>query len=239
MSNSVYTTITRQAGLMAEMRVVANNVANMATTGFRSEHAIFSEHIRSPGDDRPSLSMAHAKGRSTNFEQGVTTKTGGTFDLAINGEGFFQIETPTGPRLTRAGAFLPNEAGELVTPDGYRLLDAGGAPVFAPGDVGPISISPDGTMSANGAPFAQIGLVVPADTIGLTREDGVRFKSKAELIPAGEATISQGFLEGSNVDPISQISRMIEVQRSYEMGQSFLDKEDERLRSVMTLVGRR
>ncbi|PTX57574.1 flagellar basal-body rod protein FlgF [Litoreibacter ponti] len=239
MSNSVYTAITRQSGLMAEMRVIANNVANMATTGFRSEQAIFSEHVKTLGENHPSLSMANAKGRMTSFEQGVTTQTGGTFDLAINGEGFFQIETPAGTRLSRAGAFMPNEAGELVTPEGYRLLDAGGAPVFAPSDVGPIAISPDGTMSANGAPFAQISLVVPLDYAGLTREDGVRFNSASETIPAETATVSQGFLESSNVDAVSQISRMIEVQRSYEMGQSFLEKEDERLRSIMTLVGRR
>lgn len=239
MGNSIYTTITRQSGLMGEMRVIANNVANMATTGFRSEQAIFAEHIKSLGRDEGSLSMARANGHVTSFLQGSVTQTGGTFDLAIEGDGFFQIETPAGNRLSRAGAFMPNEAGELVTPDGYRLLDIGGAPVFAPTDVGQIAIAPDGTMSADGAPIAQIGLVVPSDRTDMVREDGVRFRTEAELLPAEEARVSQGFLESSNVDPINQIARMIEVQRAYEMGQSFLEKEDERLRSIMTLVGGR
>jgi len=222
---------------MKEMRVVANNIANLATTGFRSEAAIFSEYVMPLGPEEGSMSMARANAHTTSLEQGTLTQTGGTFDLAINGDGFFQIETPGGMRLTRAGAFSPNAAGELVSPEGYRLLDAGGAPVFVPLDTAEISISSDGTLSAEGNPIAQIGLVIPADLMDLVREDGVRFKTESELIPSENATMSQGFLESSNVEAVQQIARMIEVQRSYEMGQSFLEKEDERLRSIMTLVG--
>lgn len=239
MGNTVYSTLTRQSGLMNEMRIVANNIANLATTGFRSEAAIFSEYLTPLGPEEGSMSMARANAHSTNLLQGTLTQTGGTFDLAINGEGFFQIETPAGLRLTRAGAFSPNVSGELVSPEGYRLLDVGGAPVFAPLDSSQISISSDGTLSADGNPIAQIGLVMPADAKGLVREDGVKFKTESELISADKATISQGFLESSNVEAVKQIARMIEVQRSYEMGQSFLEKEDERLRSIMSLVGGR
>lgn len=239
MGNSIYATLTRQSGLMNEMRIVANNIANMATTGFRSEAAVFSEQIKQLGDGQGSLSMATANAHITSFEQGALTKTGGTFDLGIEGEGYFQIETPSGARLSRAGVFTPNAGGELVTPEGYRLLDAGGAPVFVPSDAGQISVAPDGTLSVNGGPIGQVGLVNPIDMTDLVREDGVRFKTNSDLVPAENATIKQGFLESSNVDPVQQIARMIEVQRSYEMGQSFLDKEDERLRSIMTLVGGR
>ena len=239
MGSTVYTTITRQSGLMNEMRVVANNIANLATTGFRTETTVFSEYIMPLGQNEGSVSMARANAHITSFQQGAMTKTGGAFDLGINGEGFFQLETPAGVRITRAGAFSPNAAGELVSPEGFRLLDAGGAPIFAPTDVGQISVSADGTMSADGNPFSQIGLVVPSDFNALEREGGVRFKSNSELLPADAATVSQGFLESSNVEAVQQIARMIEVQRSYEMGQSFLEKEDERLRSIMTLVGGR
>ena len=239
MGNTVYSTLTRQAGLLNEMRVVANNIANLSTTGFRSETMIFSEYIMPLGADEGSMSMARANAHSTSFQQGSLTQTRGTFDLAINGNGFFQLETPAGVRLTRAGAFSPNAVGELVSTDGHRLLDAGGAPILAPLDASQINISADGTLSADGNPIAQIGLVRPSVPTDLTREDGVKFRTDSELLSADGATISQGFLESSNVEAVQQISRMIEVQRSYEMGQSFLEKEDERLRSIMTLVGGR
>ena len=239
MGNTIYTTITRQSGLMNEMRVVANNIANLATTGFRAETAIFSEYVMPLGATGGSMSMARANAHVTSFQQGALTRTGGAFDLGINGDGFFQLDTPSGVRLTRAGAFTPNAEGELVSPEGYRLLDAGGAPIFAPLDANQISISADGTLSADGNPLAQIGLVLPSDPSDLIREGGVKFKTDSELVPADIATVSQGFLESSNVEAVQQIARMIEVQRSYEMGQSFLEKEDERLRSIMTLVGGR
>lgn len=238
MENATYTALTRQTGLMREMNVVANNIANAATTGFRAEGVIFAEHVKSLGPDDPSLSMATAAVRDTTYRQGSLTQTNGTFDVAIEGEGFFLIGTPNGERLSRAGSFTPNENGDLVTPEGFNVLDPGGAPVFVPTGAGPIGIAPDGTISAGGQPVGQIGIVVPADPLQMTREDGVRFNSAAGFEPAAEGRMLQGFLEESNVNPILEISRMIEVQRAYELGQSFLDKEDERIRSAIRALGK-
>jgi len=238
MESSGYVTLTRQTGLMKELQAVANNLANISTTGFRKEGVIFAEHIERLGNGEASLSMATASVRNTDSRQGPLTQTGGTFDFAIEGEGFFLIDTPSGERLTRAGVFTPNAEGELVTMSGYQVLDNGGAPIFIPPDAEAISLAADGTMSADGLPIAQIGLYQPVDPTGLTREDGVRFASEAGVEPIEGASILQGFVEDSNVDPVSEIARMIEVQRSYELGQTFLDKEDERIRSVLQTLGR-
>ena len=232
MEASGYTTLTRQSGLMNELRVVANNIANAATTGYRQEGLIFSEYIKRTGDDS-SLSMAHGNIRSLSTQQGPLNQTGGRLDMAIEGDGFFLVETPAGERLTRAGNFTLSAAGDLVTPDGYRVLDAGGAPVFVPPDVTDPGISPDGTLSDGDRPLAQIGLVRPAPDVDLLREGGVMFRADGGFEPALDARILQGFLEGSNVDPIGQIARMIEVQRAYEMGQSFLDAENERMMNAL------
>lgn len=237
MDNAGYTTLTRQSGLLREMQSVANNIANSATTGYRAQNVIFSEFVKGlePGD--PSLSMATANTHSINLLQGGLTQTGGTFDFAIEGEGFFMIEGPEGPLLTRAGSFTPNEAGELVTPDGMRLLDVGGAPVFAPPDASSISVAADGTLSADGRPLTQLGVFLPADPTDLQYRDGVRFAASSGIEPVTEGTsILQGFVESSNVDPVIEITRMIEVQRSYELGQAFLEREDERIRSVSQTV---
>jgi flagellar basal-body rod protein FlgF len=217
---------------MNELRVVANNIANAATTGYRQEGMVFSEYVKRTGDGA-SLSMAQGNVRSLSTQQGPLSQTGGRLDMAIEGDGFFLIETPAGERLTRAGNFTLSAVGDLVTPDGFRVLDAGGAPVFVPPDVTDSGISPDGTLSDGDRPLAQIGLVRPAPEADLLREDGVMFRAEGGFEPAPEARILQGFLEGSNVDPIGQIARMIEVQRAYEMGQSFLDAENERMMNAL------
>ena len=236
MDNASYTALTRQSGLMNEMQVLANNIANASTTGFRAEEVMFSEHVKALGPDSASLSMATANARDTVMTQGSLTQTGGTFDLAIEGDGFFLVETPNGQRLTRAGAFGPNENGDLVTPDGYPVLDAGGAPLFVPQGVGRVGIGSDGTVSAGGQPIGQVGIVMPTDPNQMVRESGVLFDAQGGFEPAPDGRMLQGYLEESNVNPILQVSRMIEVQRAYEMGQGFLDKEHERIRGVIQSI---
>ena len=95
MDNASYTALTRQSGLMNELQVLANNIANASTTGFRAEEVMFSEHVKALGPGTESLSMATANVRDTIMTQGSLTQTGGTFDLAIEGEGFFVVETPS------------------------------------------------------------------------------------------------------------------------------------------------
>ncbi|MDP3193999.1 flagellar hook-basal body complex protein [Tabrizicola sp.] len=231
-----YATLNRQSGLMREMGVVANNIANASTIGFRREGVVFSEYVAALDHD-PSLSMAHASGRHVDLSQSTLSQTGGQFDFAIQGEGFFLIETPQGQRLTRAGTFTPSAEGELVTPDGYRLLDSGGAPIFVPPDAKGVAMASDGTLSAGGQPIAQVGLWQPADPLSLRHQAGTMFSADA-VEPAEAATVLQGMLEDSNVEPVSEIARMITVQRAYELGQKFLDSEDERVRGVIQALGR-
>jgi len=231
-----YATLNRQSGLMREMGVVANNIANASTTGFRREGVVFSEYVAALGQD-PSLSMAHASGRHVDLSQSTLSQTGGQFDFAIQGEGFFLIETPQGQHLTRAGTFTPSAEGELVTPDGHRLLDAGGAPIFVPPDAKSVAMASDGTLSTGGQPIAQVGLWQPADPLSLRHQAGTMFSADA-VEPAEGATVLQGMLEDSNVEPVSEIARMITVQRAYELGQKFLDSEDGRVCGVIQALGR-
>ncbi|WP_147111880.1 flagellar hook-basal body complex protein [Tateyamaria sp. syn59] len=232
MDSTGYIALSRQSGLMREMQIVANNIANSATTGYRQEGLVFSEYVQGI-EGGASLSMGHGNVRHTSFVQGTLTQTGGTFDFAIEGDGFFLIQTPEGERVTRAGNFSPNAEGDLVTPDGHAVLDAGGAPVFIPPGAKSLSVSPDGSISADGAFVGQIGLVQPADPTTLTREGGVLFRSDDGFEPSETARMLHGFVEDSNVDPIGQLARMIEIQRAYEMGQNFLNSEDERVRRAM------
>lgn len=232
-----YATLSRQSGLMREMQAVANNIANLSTAGFRREGVIFAEHVVALGE-APSLSMASGDARLVDLTQADLTETGGTYDFAIRGEGFFLVETPEGERLTRSGQFTPGPTGELMTNDGYRLLDAGGSPVIVPPGATDVAMAQDGTLSAAGQPFARIGLWQPADPTALRHQAGTLFEG-GQLQPVDEGTVLiQRHLEDSNVDPVTEMARMIEVQRAYELGQGFLDREDQRVRGVVQALGK-
>lgn len=234
MDSAGYIALSRQSGLMREMQMVANNVANISTNGFRREGMVFAEHVARL-DSEPSLSLSHGNARIADLSQAGVTMTGGAFDLAIQGDGFFLVMTPEGERLTRAGSFTPSVDGELVTPEGYQLLDPGGAPVFVPPGA-KIGIGEDGTISANGEAVGQVGLWQPTDPLALRHRSGTLFDG-GMIEPVDTGKIMQGFLEESNVNPVAEIARMIEVQRTYEMGQKFLEAEDNRARNVIQTLG--
>ncbi|WP_353473541.1 flagellar hook-basal body complex protein [Salipiger sp. H15] len=232
METAGYTVLSRQTGLMRELQLIANNVANANTTGYRQQGLIFSEYIRETGRGG-SVSMSAAHVRDSSFAQGAITRTGAALDLAIEGEGFFLVQTPAGERLTRNGAFTTSAQGDLVTHDGYPVLSAGGGPVFVPPGAADLAVARDGTLSSGGQPVGQIGLVRPPNPKDLEREGGTLFRAPGGTEPVDDPKIIQGALESSNVDPILQLARLIEVQRAYEMGQNFLDREDDRLKTAI------
>lgn len=237
MDNPGYVTLGRQAGLLKDMTIIANNLANLSTDGYRREGAVFAEMLSRLDVAGGSTSGADARGRVTDFSQGALAVTGGDFDLAIEGDGFFLIQTETGQALTRDGAFALSPEGEVVTKDGLRVLDEGGAPLFAPGDAVSIAIARDGSISADGQPVGRVGVVTVADPGAMTRRGSGLFETDQPLIPAETAAVHQGFVERSNVDPVRELSRMIAVQRAYEMGQSFMQTEDERIRQSVRVIG--
>lgn len=237
MDNPGYVTLSRQAGLLKDMRIIANNIANLSTDGFRREGAIFAEMVEKGALIGGASAQTAARVRVTDFGQGALQRTGGEFDLAIEGDGFFLVETPQGQALTRAGSFVRSAEGELMTRDGFRLLDEGGAPLFAPAGARDIAFATDGTVSADGQPVGRVGVVTVEDRSALVRRDSGLFTTDEPILPAEEATVFQGFVEQSNVNPVQEIARMIEVQRAYEAGANFLSAEDERMRQAIRVIG--
>lgn len=231
MSNAIYATLTRQDGLLREMQVIANNVANASTTGYKSNHAIFAEHIAATNGEGGSVSMGSLSGHNHDLSQGAMKHTGGQFDLAIHGDGFFVLETPAGERLTRAGAFQLSADGNLVDAFGNQVMAAGGGAIAIPEEVTRISIAPDGTISSGQEIFGQIGVVRANGQIA--QEGGTMFLAAEGYEQIEEPNVIQGALEQSNVSSILEISRLIEVQRAYEAGQSLIEKEDERINQLI------
>lgn len=234
MSNAVYAALTRQSGLMQEMQLVANNLANSSTTGYKTDRAVFAEFLAGNGDDTEHVSMGGIGGHKFDLEQGGLKFTGGKFDLAIQGEGFFVVDTPDGPRLTRAGHFQMSAEGRLIDGQGNPVLNPAGGAILIPEEVGDVSISGDGTISADGIILGQVGIVQPEGQ--MTRAGNTSFNAPGGFAPVEEPRLVQGALEQSNVSPVLEIARMIEVQRAYEAGQAVLEREDERVsRFIETL----
>lgn len=232
MTNSVYTMLSKQAGLMKELNSVANNIANASTAGYRREGYLFSEYVQRLGQDDYSLSQTNVAGRYFDVSPGSFTSTGAPFDVAIEGEGFFLVETPRGERLTRQGSFLMDAEGQLVTHEGFRVLGDGGSPVAIPVDASNITIAQDGTIAADGAPVGKLGLVTAPQT-ALAREGDNLFRADEETQAVEFPKIRQGFLEESNVNAVIEVSRLIEVQRAYELNQQLMKDEDERVKKTV------
>lgn len=230
--------LTRSTGLMREMNLIANNIANISTVGFRKEGVVFSEVVEELPAAGGGIAMTAARTRFTDAREGDMRHTGQPFDLAVAGAGFFQVQTDEGAFLTRAGNFSPRADGTLTLPSGAQLLDAAGAAVQIPADARQITIGADGTIATQDGPIGRVGLWQPDEGDAPERADGVLFKPGAPPIPAEDGSeVLQGTLEGSNVSPVMEMSRMIAVQRAYEFSQSFISTEDNRVRDAVRILG--
>ncbi|MEX1251100.1 MAG: flagellar hook-basal body complex protein [Hyphomonas sp.] len=237
MSNAIYTSLGRQQGLMQEMQVVSNNIANSNTTGYKMDRAIFAEFLVSPGQSQDSVSMGGLGGHAFRMAQGELKITGGQFDLAVQGEGFFVLQTAQGPRLTRAGHFQLSSESTLIDAFGNSVLGAGGNPITIPPEASQVAIGTDGSISANGQLVDRVGVVTPQGQ--LLRDTNTFFSAPEGYAPFEEAILVQGALEGSNVSPILEVARMIEVQRAYEAGQAMMEREDGRISQLITSLRER
>jgi flagellar basal-body rod protein FlgF len=238
MNNTVYVALSKQAGLAKELNSVANNIANVSTAGYRREGMLFSEYVRALEPQDRSISQANIGGHYFDATPGALTQTGGQFDVAIEGEGYFQVETPFGERLTRHGGFMVDAEGQLITSDGHRVLGDGGSPIAIPAEATSITIAQDGSIAADGAPIGRIGLVT-ADPTTLAREGANLLRADGETTQIENPKLRQGFIEESNVNAVLEVSRLIEVQRAYEMGQQLLKDEDERISKTVDAMRRR
>jgi flagellar basal-body rod protein FlgF len=234
MTNTVYASLSRQNALMRELHSLANNVANASTTGFRRDAFIFSEYVNELRGE-PSLSQTRIGGRVIDPAQGEFVKTEGAFDVAIEGRGFFTVNTPQGLRLTRAGAFQLNEQGVLTTAQGFPVGGEGGGEIRIPIDAARVVVSGDGVISADDQVVGRFA-IVDADPTVLEREGQTLFRSEAEPQPIS-AVVRQGFVEASNVDAVAEIARLIEVQRAFELGQQAVNEEFERIRRAIEAIG--
>lgn len=242
MDNTGYIALSRQMTLRREMDIIANNIANSETAGFKVESAMVKVDPSNKAkmiDGPKSLKFVIDDGIIRDFSQGSLRQTGGTFDLAVEGQGFFKIQTADGDRYTRDGRFTMSPEGRLTTQAGDPVVGAGGEIVVNPED-GAVNIAPDGVVSQNGEQIGKIDLFAFADLSALSKEGNNLLRNTSNVEPqvATAASVRQGMLEGSNVNAISQITRMIEVSRSYESATKTIEQSSELSRRSVERLGR-
>jgi flagellar basal-body rod protein FlgF len=230
MQNALLVGLSRQMSLSHELDVIANNIANTDTTGFKADNAAFTEFLMpgardnefATGKDRR-ISFVEDRATWIDFSPGAMQRTGNPLDVAIDGKGYFVVQTPRGQRYTRNGAFSINATGQLVTSSGDQVLGTAGPITFQATDRD-VVISPTGVVSArdgSGTTSAQRGQLqlVSFDKPQQLQKDGAStFMAPASVnsSPAPQGTgVVQGSVEKSNVRPILEMSRMIEITRSY------------------------
>ncbi len=238
MQNTISIVLSRMTGQQRAMDVTANNIANLATPGFRAERMVFADYLlRLPMSRQPPGAevIVFAQDRATyrDTAPGPIATTGNPLDLALTGDGFFQVETPRGPRLTRAGHFELSAEGRIVDGSGHALLDTGGRPIqLEPGDSG-IAVAADGTVSAVRGQVGRIGIVRPEDPLRLKAEGGRLFAFEGQPVPVETPRVVQGALEGSNVVATLELTRMMRELREFEFSGQMVQTEGERLRAAI------
>ncbi len=231
MENALLVGLSRQVALRREMDVIANNVANVNTFGFKAEAMLFQEYLmpaaRTDAFPRGSNTVAYVQDRATvhDFRNGPVERTGNMLDVAIATDGFFAVETPAGERYTRNGSFQINAQGQLVTSEGQPVLGQNGPITFEPNDHA-ITIAADGTVSTAEGIRGKLRVVRFADPQLLKKDGTSTFAPEAGRVgePVAQPGLVQGAIEKSNVRPVIELARMMEVQRAYQTVSSLIDQ---------------
>jgi len=232
MQTASYVALSGQAVVGRNMDVLANNLANMSTTGYKEEQAVFQAYLKG-GPDGQKIAYVKTTQTIRDLKQGDLVHTGNTLDTGIDGDGYFAISTANGTLYTRNGKFTLNPQRQLVTPAGDQVLDDQGAPITIPAGSGRITITDSGTIGTDLGPVAKIGLSRFGDRQQLQATSAGLYSASAPPTPDTTSTIHQGTVESSNVQPIVEMTRLMKLQGAYSDTQNILETEDTRLKNAV------
>ena len=240
MENAQLVSLSRQIALQRQMDVVANNMANINTTGFKAEDMLFKEYKMPVAQDNEfagDQSVSYTEDWATvhDLSAGPIDQTGGPLDVALSGKGFLTVQTPNGDRYTKDGALQINADGILVDLGGNPVLSDSGPVHFDSADT-EINIAKDGSISTSQGGKGKLAIAEFADPQQLTRE-GNNLYAGINPAPATDTQIVQGSIERSNVSGVTEMAQMIRVQRAYEMIAQLMQKQDDLRNSAVQKLG--
>ena len=235
MDNAIYVGLSRQMTLQRQLDVTANNLANMDTAGFKVEHlSVVEDPISAPGASfglgRDPIKYVLDNGSARDFGQGAIEQTGATFDTAIEGAGFFSVQAPDGVRYTRDGRFTTNASNQIVDQAGDPVLDTGGSPVTVDPTLATPVIGKDGSISQatkNGgvSKIGRLGVTRFANKAALSKVGANQYADptgQAGATNAPDAVVRQGYIEKSNVNPVTEVTSLVDITRAYERMQNII-----------------
>lgn len=241
--------------LSTRLDVVANNLANAGTTGFKKALTLFQDHrtydtrngdsYSAPNDLNLQTGGVTVSATPTDFSQGSLSETGKDLDVALKGKGFFQIADAQNRKfLTRNGSFTISPDGDLVTQTGHKVLNADGTPIRLNPAAERTQIAADGTISqivAGANTFAgRLGLFAPPNPDSLQKLGDSRYAATGTIPQAGsDVQVQQGFLEASGTNPITEMLAMIQTSRAFEMNVNMMKQQDDSLGRLLQSVPRR
>lgn len=217
MQTGLYVALSSQMALDKRMTTIADNVANISTVGFRATGVKFEDMVTGPG--AKSISFVSAGETYLPERAGALRETGNALDFAIQGDAWFAIETPRGPVMTRDGRFTILDNGDLVTLEGYPVLDPGGAPLVLNPQAGAPEAGADGALRQNGQFVGALGLYEfqPGPNFVRYGNSGiVPWGAPEPVVDRPDIGVAQGYVEDSNVNPVLEITNLIQVQRNFE-----------------------
>ena len=238
MQNGLYVAVSAQVALQRRLETIADNVANMTTFGYRATGVSFETEMAKAGDT--SLDYVSTGSDYVSRRAGGLVKTDNSLDFAVQGEGWFGIQTPLGRAYTRDGRARIDESGMLRTLNGDPILDAGGAPILVDAGAGPLTVSADGMITQNGRQIGAIGLFAIDPTAKLTRSENSGVVPDKPATPILEFTrdgVVQGAVEGSNVDPVREMTKLIEVTRAFDSIAAETSQSESSLQDAIKALG--
>lgn len=222
--NSVYIALSKQVVQFRKLEVHANNMANINTPGYKRNEMMVTDWTSSDSNDRK-ISLAQDIALFRDTAQGALTRTDNNLDLAIEGPGYFPVDSGSGTKYTRDGHFELDAGGTLVNSNGMPVLTTDGGRIVIPDDAKKIEFLADGYVMVDGQEFGQIGLVKFANEQNMTRESGGLYTTSQPGIPVDPAQtkVAQGYTENSNVQPITELTGLIETERSVNYTTTMID----------------
>ena len=237
METSTYIDLSGQYAREHQMEVLANNIANLSTPGFKAEQMMFKEYIAPSPDGDPS-SYVTIVGNARNMGQGALTHTGDPLDVGLNGPGFFTVTTPGGNQYTRNGHLQIDNQGELVNSAGFVVQGDGGSPIVIPAGAGQITIDNDGTVSTPGTTLGKITVVNFDDPQSMLLQGGGLYSTDQTPQPVTTTNVEQGAIEEANVQPIVEMTKLMNVVHGIADAKSFADGEHTRLKNAIDRLGK-
>ncbi len=241
MDNTINIALSRLAAQQQAMDVVAGNLANASTPGYRAERTVFADWlVREPGGAAPAgdTALAFTQLRATYRDraEGTLTHTGNPLDLALSGEGWFTVQTGAGVRLTRAGRFTLQKDGAVTDEAGNALLDVNAQPMRLSTADTELTVKADGTLRSQNGVIGQIAVVAPNDANRMTAEGGRLFRADVPTTPVARPKMLQGAVEDSNVQPIAEITRMISTERDFQFVSQMVEAEGQRRQNAIDKI---